>query len=70
MWIERIQTAFAPSGPFLMRYERLLRRTAIESCEMPLADYFRTSPIQKLDLIALGRLERVKDSNIAGPELM
>jgi hypothetical protein len=43
---------------------------AVEGCEMLLAYYIGTSPIQSLDFIPVGSLQRAKHPNVIGLELM
>lgn len=48
----------------------MFTRTAIQRCEMLLADCVRTSAIQSFNLFAIRSLQRTEDSDVTGLELM
>jgi hypothetical protein len=70
IWVERKQTTRSLCGDDISLRKRLFPCGTIQRGEMFLTDCICTSSKQSISLIAVSCLQRCKDSNVTGLELM
>ena len=70
MWSERIQTCLGPASPDVSSSKCLLTCTAVERCEVLLANCVSASPVQLLDLLTIRSFQWAERADVTRLQLV